>query len=408
MMVLPYPLNAADGGVQRSTLQMGEYFSRIGWEVAYVSLSSEGHAAPSGVTLFSPVSDLLSETDARIHSFLRHAVQCFRPEVIFNQIGLPRQPACSLSRLRSEGFDFKVIACFRNSPAFYRQNAENDGFLSRRFGGLGTLIPGSALIDRLVTKIHQKKTSRLFRLALQRCDQLMLLAPSYIDDLEWYLPALDRSKIVVVPNAYVLPGEIDWTIKENHLLYVGRLAQVQKNVMVLPELWKKLEDAEPFWEFHIVGYGPDTQRLKDRFKELDCKRVRFHDRQRAESFFQKAKLFVMTSTYEGFANTLIEAQMHGAVPVAFKSFSAIHSMVNNKTDALLTTPYDLNEMENQLLELMRDGEQRNRMARAARENAKRFSEKKVGGLWLVALSELMGDSVASESNAMASEKCDID
>jgi glycosyltransferase involved in cell wall biosynthesis len=220
----------------------------------------------------------------------------------------------------------------------------------------------------------------------------MLLAPSYIADLKWYLPDLEVSKIIVVPNAYVQPGHVDWEEKRNHLLYVGRIEQAQKNVMVLPEIWRRLHSEAPDWEFHIVGYGPDTMRLKKSFRERNCQNFYFHDRQRAEPFFEKASIFIMTSTYEGFANTLIEAQMHGVVPVAFRSFSAIDWMVNDSQDALVIAPYDLDKMSDSIASLISDGSKRNSMALAGLDNAKRFSEDTVGLQWKSILTELLDEN----------------
>lgn len=388
-MVLPYPLNAADGGVQRSTLQMGEYFSSLGWNVAYVSLSKQGHSVRDEIRLYCPDTELVEASDARILGFLNSAVADFVPDVIFNQIGLTEQPAKAIHDLRCQGFSFKIIACFRNSPGFYRSNLEHSSYLSRRLGPNFDAIPGIRLIDHVVTRVHRKRTARRFRAALQHCDRLMLLAPSYTRDLEWYIPDLDHSRILTVPNAYAIPESMSWEKKQNRLLYVGRMEQAQKNVMLLPEIWSHIQDDAPDWEFHLVGDGPDMARLKRRFDELDCRDVTFHGRQRADDFFRQARIFIMTSTYEGFANTLIESQMHGVVPVAFKSFSGIDWMVNDKEDACLIPPYEIPMMREAILALMRNESRLKELALAGRRNAARFSEDQVGRQWQAILADLL-------------------
>lgn len=396
MMLLPHPLSAADGGVQRSTLQMGEYFASLGWEVAYVSLSCDGHDERQIVHLYQPGSDLVNGTHSQVIEFLRTVIAEFKPGIVFNQIGVPEQPAKALHQIKTEADHFKVIACFRNSPEFFRSNLANGGYLGRKLGVPATSIPGAKLVDSVVTWAHRRKAARLFEAALDRCDRLMLLSPRYVDDLKWYLPDLDGDRIITIPNAYEQPSQVDWNAKQDHLLYVGRIHHQQKNVMVLPELWKAVHSTCPDWEFHIVGYGPDTVKLKDKFAELGCRDVYFHGRQPASRFFEKARLFVMTSSYEGFPNTLIEAQMHGVVPIAFRSFSAIDEMVNHQKDAILVAPYDVGKMADQIVEMMNDEKRRMKMAQAGRSNARRFSSEAVGEKWQSVLSELMeGDSISS-------------
>lgn len=389
MMVLPYPLNSADGGVQRSTLQMGEYFSGLGWSVSYVSLWRSDQADQVTVDCVSPGPGQDVSTDTGLMKFLKVAIETHRPDVIFNQVGLPRQPALALERLRAKGLRFKLISCFRNSPAFYSENTEHSGFVERYIGQKARNIPGVAWLNRVAVQIHRLKTSRLFQRAMDRCDLLMLLAPSYIENLRWYLPNLDVSKILIMPNAYVQPEKVDFDTKKNWILYVGRIEDAQKNVLMLPELWDLLQTNLPEWELHIVGDGPDKVRLQKSFEQINAKSVFFHEQQRADQFFAQAKIFVMTSRYEGFANTLIEAQMHGTVPFAFRSFSAIDWMVNDGMDSILISPYDLEGMAHQILKLSKDEKSLGQLARKGLQNAERFSEEKVGKRWLEVLDRLL-------------------
>jgi glycosyltransferase involved in cell wall biosynthesis len=391
MMVLPYPLDPSEGGVQRSTLQMGEFLAKEGWSVCYVSLWKSDPVDQVSVDCISPGAEHDVSTDAGLTKFLKGAIESHQPEVVFNQVGLPRQPALALDRLRTGGLRFKIISCFRNSPAFYSENVGHSGFVERYLGQSIGWIPGVALLNRVAVEIHRWRTARLFQKAMDRCDLLMLLAPSYIENLRWYLPNLDVSKILIMPNAYVQPESVDFEEKKNWILYVGRIEEAQKGVLMLPKLWNLLQDRLSDWELHIVGDGPDKTSLLKSFEEMNAQRVFVHNRQRADHFFEQARMFVMTSRYEGFANTLIEAQMHGTVPIAFRSFSAINWMVNDRRDSILIPPYDLEEMVCQILRVARNNNEREQLALEGVKNAERFSEERIGERWLAILNELLAE-----------------
>ena len=60
----------------------------------------------------------------------------------------------------------------------------------------------------------------------------------------------------------------------------------------------------------------------------------------SEPYYEKAKLFVMTSEKEGFPNVLLEAQSYGTVPFVFDSYLAVKDIIQHEHNGLVYPPFD--------------------------------------------------------------------
>jgi len=88
----------------------------------------------------------------------------------------------------------------------------------------------------------------------------------------------------------------------------------------------------------------------------------------------------MTSAFEGFPNTLVEAQSFGAVPVLFNSFPVAEWLVRDGTNGFLVPPFDVDAMAAKVVQIARD-DAREEVMLGALENARRFEIDRVGQIW---------------------------
>lgn len=391
VFVLPFAFDPHVGGVQNVTYQLGHYLEASGCRVRYVSLSASGHMVSDKVDLVFPERDCrFSGHDIRL--FLTMVLGDFRPDVVINQTGFLQEPAASLWMLRKT-LGFKVVSCFHNNPNQIKDNYKH--VIRHRLADYPHVF---RLIDHRVgwagfLAYHWVKTSILFRLALARSDRFVLLSPTFFKELAWYIPRIDTTRLAAIPNGFRIPV-MEPREKRKRLLFVGRLSHGQKNVLLLPRLWALISNALLDWELHIVGDGPDRGRLEQAIDERGLSRVFLHGKMDPVEHYQQAAIFLMLSAYEGFGNTLIEAQMHGVVPVAFKSYSALPWMLNDGVDAVFVEPFDLEHYAQLVTRLATDSQALARMRKASYENAKRFSEQRVGEQWIELFSELCGSKTA--------------
>jgi glycosyltransferase involved in cell wall biosynthesis len=119
------------------------------------------------------------------------------------------------------------------------------------------------------------------------------------------LSAITGSPVQVIRNAHrVHPIQQQ---PQDKILWVGRSATVKR-----PELFLELAKQVPQMQFTMICQRADNQRQYDKLvtkakqiKNLEfIPRVSFH---KIHEYFQRAKVFVNTSDYEGFPNTFIQA-----------------------------------------------------------------------------------------------------
>ena len=88
----------------------------------------------------------------------------------------------------------------------------------------------------------------------------------------------------------------------------------------------------------------------------------------------------MTSAFEGFPNTLVEALSYGCVPVIFDSYPVASWIIKDRENGLLIPPFDVEKMANGLRELA-GSEYRPVWAERAIASARQFHIDQVGQIW---------------------------
>lgn len=386
-IVMPFALDPNGGGVQRVTWQLGHYLGRRGWSVVFVSLAAAGHTEPTTGLLEHP-PESLGQGCARIERFLQSVVTRHRPEIVVNQLALSGGIARSLWRLSDGGQRFAVVGCYHNNPALYRSSLRH--ILRHRFRRFAALrfFADNPVMRTLLLSAHRIKGSMAFRAAYSRCSRLVLLSSNYFDELRWFVPSAQAERLAAIPNGFPVQEPPSPATKRNVLLFVGRVNNLQKNVFALPLLWARLHARLADWELHVVGDGEDRRELEERFAALGLPRVVLHGHQEPTAHYRDAKIFLMTSAYEGFGNTLVEAQMQGVVPIAFETYSALRNILNDRVDAAIVPWQDLDAYEARILELADDPVMLAQAGAAAVINSKRFSEDAVGRSWEALLAKM--------------------
>ena len=171
--------------------------------------------------------------------------------------------------------------------------------------------------------------------------------------------------------------------KENIVLVVGRLCERHKKITRILEAWKNVEKDQRFdtWELQIVGDGESRQMYENIIKNDGLKRVEMLGFRQPLPFYKKAKIFLMTSAYEGFSMSLIEGQQNGVALIVMDSFESLHEIVTNNDNGLLVKDGNIGDFTEELKRLMTDDTLRNRLVDRGLETCQRFTVKKVVDKW---------------------------
>ena len=171
--------------------------------------------------------------------------------------------------------------------------------------------------------------------------------------------------------------------KENVVLVVGRMLEGQKKITRILNVWHEIEKSgkEESWKLEIVGEGPDLSRYKQMARDLGLQRVSFEGYRQPLAYYQRAKIFLMTSAFEGFGMTLVESLQQGVVPVVMDSFSSLHDIVKDWYNGRIVKEGDIMGFTEAVTELMENPEKRINMAMNGLESSNLFSVEKVVDRW---------------------------
>jgi glycosyltransferase involved in cell wall biosynthesis len=206
-----------------------------------------------------------------------------------------------------------------------------------------------------------------------------MFGPPNLDELTYFVGKFARTKVTLIPNSipHVLRSVPQ---KEKRLLWLGRLENSQKRVDLIVPLWKVLSNALPDWHLDIVGDGPARSDLEKAIAKSGLQRVTIHGRQVPNLYYQRSPIYIMTSAWEGFPNTVVEAQSFGAVAVLFDSFPIAKWMISDGEDGFLVKPLDTEAMARTVIDLVSRDDLSTHMELAL-ENAQRFHIDRVGKMW---------------------------
>lgn len=216
-------------------------------------------------------------------------------------------------------------------------------------------------------------------------DWLVALSSGFFGEILSFAPAL-AGKLVSIPNPLNYDMVNLSVEKINEILFVGRMDNNAKGIDRLLRIWSMLFHVNPSWKLTLVGEGKDRAWLEQYAVELGLENYSFVGQQLPTSYYERAKLFCMTSSFEGFGMVLTEAMQHATVPVAFDSYAAAKDIITNGQDGCLVVPFDEEQYAKQLSRLMSDEALRTQFALKGIKSVQQFSKNNVWRRWETLLS----------------------
>ena len=131
----------------------------------------------------------------------------------------------------------------------------------------------------------------------------------------------------------------------------------------------------------MVGDGSAMGFYKYLVKKWNLKRVVFTGHQNPLEYYRSASVFLMTSSFEGWPMTLMEASQMGVPTVAFESFGALRDIIEDGYNGKIVPNNNINAFYEALAELMSNDDQRRQMCRNTIEKCREFEIKKIIGKW---------------------------
>lgn len=362
-IIITQPFDPDAGGVQRVTDNISKIFKANSHTVSIISFNNEiSNSLDPSISVFSVKSDYE----------LKEVLSELSVDIIINQEGYSLKFTKII--LKSKTKKVKLINNLHINPLNFYQN--HNLFISTFLESKNLGFLNNFVLRKLILGYHIVKQNIELYYIIKKTDAFVMLSGKFKAELFFLAPVLKKykNKIHGIGNPFQRPSlDISKLEKENIILFVGRLNILQKRVDLLLEIWKKLHEQAPDWRFWVCGEGEDKCYMEQFCHENKLDRITFFGKVDPTVYYKKAKLFHMTSAFEGFGNVLIEAQSYGCVPMLFDSYAAATDIINHNKNGILIQPFDVNSYLEETIVLINKPEKITEMANHGYENVLRFS-----------------------------------
>lgn len=356
------------GGMERITTLKANYFAeQLGYDV--VILTSEQQAKVP----YFPLSDKIKTIDLgvvfdtnsyrfKIFKLLKYPFKYYLFKKRFSRALYQHKPDITISTLRRElNFIHSIrdgsikIGEFHVTRHFYHANS----------------IQGNSLIK----KVLKKYWGKLLVCNLKKLSKLVLLTHEEV--LNW--PELTNT--VVIPNPLsFFPDKIS-NGSNKKVIAVGRYTY-EKRFDLLIDAWTIVQNKYPDWNLRIFGEGTREPLMKQ-IKNLNLERT-CHLESPVTNITDKyieSSIFVLSSLFEGFGLSIIEAMACGVPQVSFDCPCGPKEIIKDGEDGLLVENGNVEELAKKICYLIENEDIRKEMGHQARINVERFKIKNVMNQW---------------------------
>ena len=233
--------------------------------------------------------------------------------------------------------------------------------------------------------LHPLKVSQVrkqYKKGYENSDAYVLLSESFFKSFKTYARLKEINKLSAIGNSLSFEeifNIADLHHKVNEILVVARFDEISKRISYAIRTWRLLEIRD--WHFNIVGFGKDELIYRNMVTEMSLGKISFEGQQDPLEYYRRAKIFLMTSSFEGWGMTLLEALQMGCVPVVMDSFSSLHDIIKNDYNGIIIKNNDIAGMAIAVQSLMDDEEKWLRLSKNAIDSSLAFTAGKTAIKW---------------------------
>lgn len=344
-----YIANFNKGGAERVMSNLIEYFFQKGYEIVVINdePSEDHYNLPKGIHRFflseQRDKNFVLRTVKRIFG-LRSILKRERPDIVLSFLGEPNYRML----MATAGMSVKKVVSVRNDP---------------------NLEYGKTSLKHFLANV-------LFSMADGAVFQTE-------DAAKYFKPSIQaKGKIILNPVNPVF-FQCNREGEGRHIISVARLS-AQKNYPMLLNAYAKIEKEFPQDDLLLFGEGEERENLTQLRQALGLeKRVRFMGRiDEVEKELMKAKLFVLSSDYEGMPNALMEAMAVG-VPVISTDCpcGGPKTLIRSQNEGVLVEVGNTEQLAQEMRRVLSDTALREALSNGERARAKDFESSKILAQW---------------------------
>jgi glycosyltransferase involved in cell wall biosynthesis len=368
--LLIYIYSMGSGGAERVTTNLANYWAAKGWGITIVTLSEQNldfyelHPSVKRISL-GLASDSRNVLDGLWHNMrrviaLRRLLRKIQPEIALSMM----TTANIMLALAAWGLpNLRTVGAEHIYPPQYPLGFLWESLRSKAYGLLNAV---TALTSEGESWIKSNTNAKN-----------VLVVPNAVT---WPLPEQEPR---ISPLAFCQPNK-------QILLAVGRLNR-QKGFDWLIEVFANLAHKHPNWDLVILGEGSLREMLEEQIRGSGLENRIFLPGRvgNLSEWYESADLFVMSSRFEGFPMSLLEAMASGIAVVSFDCETGPRDIIQHEIDGLLVKSDDLVNLTSELDRLMSDALLRTTFAKRALAVQERFSIVKIADMWEKLFEEIL-------------------
>lgn len=203
---------------------------------------------------------------------------------------------------------------------------------------------------------------------------------------------INHQKIHAIPLGCNLTVKSNKLVNKSDLFNLVTIARIseEKNLSEMILLFNNLPSN---YFLHIYGDGLSDKVNKLKNEINSNKNITFHGPTKnvSESLNDKS-IFLMTSIYEGFGQTLIEARSQGLPIVAYETFDTLQTIVEDGYNGYRIKPYDRDEFVSAIIKISENLELYQQMSNNAIIKAQETENNKINEKWNMLFNSLIKDT----------------
>jgi glycosyltransferase involved in cell wall biosynthesis len=221
------------------------------------------------------------------------------------------------------------------------------------------LIPRASCVRvvsaRIKSSLFQAKPGTCFRPSLGR----VTILPIFTDTAKFFQAGRDPATDERFRNY------------DFKMMAVGRFVDKEKNFSMLIEMMRKFVGLCPKALLVLVGDGPDKNNYQSAVSSYQLQKNVIIEPWRSDlnSFYKSFDLYLLSSNFEGWGRTVVEAMASG-LPVVMTDVGLAGEMAKDGLNARVVPVGDSDRFFKAIRELWQDPTSRRRLARAGRKSAK--------------------------------------
>ena len=192
-----------------------------------------------------------------------------------------------------------------------------------------------------------------------------------------------KNKIDYIYNPIIKDNEETCDIEAKQILSVGMLRHV-KGFDMLCEISNKVLHQNKNWKWIILGDGEDRELLERKIKEynLEGRLILKGNVSNVDDYYKSSSIYVMTSRFEGFPMTLLEAKSYKLPIVSFDCLTGPSDIITDSVNGYLVEPYNKSVMVNKVNELIENSNLRREFSSKSNCDIEKFKINKIINKWV--------------------------